>query len=72
MAVPDELDSVLDPRVARVLMLEDGNLEPGPAGGEFVIAVALIVRLGDELEAVDPLDQFLFQRLRREGQTDQR
>lgn len=56
VTVPDKLDAVLDSRLLRVLVLEDGNLEPSPVAGKFIIAFTLITGLGYQPKTMDSLD----------------
>jgi hypothetical protein len=46
VTVPNKLDAVLDSRLLRVLIFEDGNFEPSPVAGKLIIAFTLIAGLG--------------------------
>lgn len=57
MAGPNQFDTVLHPGLTGRSILENGNLEPSPVARERIPAKPLVVRFGDELEAVDPSDE---------------
>lgn len=56
MAHPNELDSIFDSWLFRVLGLQDSNLKPSPVTSKRIITEALITRLGDQFHAMDSLD----------------
>ena len=64
VADPRELNAILDSRPLGVGVLHDGQLEPRPGPSGFVVAEALVMRLGEELQTLQSLDGRSVQRLR--------
>jgi hypothetical protein len=57
MAYPDKLNSILNPRSRSHLRLKDGNLNPSPIARGLIIGPALVMRLCNELQAIDSFDR---------------